>query len=82
MAAIEATFVRMASEFPVRTALFSFGPLVLAVLQLVNGHLHGIPIPYVGGFAALLIAFAVLITRYHLVTFRLTKLLEGRRDRP
>lgn len=81
MATDEATFVRMTRRFPVRTALFSFGPPVLALLLLANGYLHGLPILYVGGFAALLVAFAVFVTRYHLVTFRLMVLLSTYRDR-
>lgn len=80
MAATESTFLRMCREFPVRTALFSFGPIALALFQLANGYLHGVPVLYVSGFAVLLVAFAVLVTRYHLVRFRLSQLLDSTGD--
>jgi len=80
MTSDDATFGRMARKFPVRTAVFSVGPPVLAMLQLINSYLHGVSILYASGFAVLMVAFAVFITRYHLVAFRLTMLRENRQN--
>lgn len=64
------TFVRMAREFPVRTALFTFGLPVFALLQLLNGLLHGGSLPFIGGFLALTVACSVLLARYQLAVYR------------
>lgn len=68
----EVTYARMAATYPVRTAVFTVGPAVFAVVQLTNGYLHGAPLPYVGAFVALLLAFSVHVNRYHLAAFRRT----------
>lgn len=68
------TFSRMAREFPVRTGIFTFGPLILALAQLINSHLHGGSLVYTAVFAAVLVVYSVQITRYHLATFRRTTL--------
>lgn len=63
-------FVRMAREFPVRTAIFSFGLPVFACLQVVNGFLSNGSLVFIGLFAALLVAYSVQITRYHVAVYR------------
>jgi hypothetical protein len=68
------TFSRMAREFPVRTGLFTFGPLVLALILLANSHIHDGSLLYTIAFAVLLVAYSVQITRYHLATFQRTTL--------
>lgn len=66
-------FFRMAREFPVRTLLFTFGPLVFALLQLVNGYVNDASLPFTGAFALVVVAFAVLVTQYHLAKFRVSR---------
>lgn len=67
-------FVRMAREFPVRTGIFTFGLPVFALLQLVNGFVHGGSVLYIGVFAALAVVFSVMLTRYHVAIYRRKKL--------
>ncbi|QLG64296.1 hypothetical protein [Halorarum salinum] len=64
------TFLRMASEFPVRTGIFTFGLPAFALLQLVNGLVHDGSLPYIGLFSVLVTAYSVLITRYHVAAYR------------
>lgn len=74
-------FVRMASEFPLRTAIFTFGLPVFALLQLVNGFVHDGSILYIGGFSVLAVVFSVMLTRYHVAIYRRKKLTRvGRRS--
>lgn len=70
----EVSFWEMYSELPVRTTLASVGPVALAFAQLLNGYVHGVPVTHTGAFAAVMTAAAVLVTRYHLVEFRRSKL--------
>ena len=72
-----ATFRRMACEFPVRTAIFSFGLPVFACLQVVNGFVNDGALLLIGLFAALLIAYSVRITRYHVAVYRRKQLDSG-----
>ena len=67
-------FVRMTRQFPIRTAIFSFGLPVFAALQIVNGFLSGGSVPLVALFALLLVAYSVLITRYHVAVYRRERL--------
>ena len=67
------TFWEMFREFPGRTTVASFVPIVLGVAQLVNGYLHGIPTTHTAVFAVVMIAAAVMVTQYHLVTFHRMK---------
>lgn len=64
------TFFRMASEFPVRTGLYTFGLPVFALLQLINGFVHDGSLVYIGLFAALVVAFSVLLTQYQVAVYR------------
>ena len=69
-------FVEMARYAPLRTAIFSVGPPLWGLFQLVNAYLHDGVLLYVGAFAVAMIAFSVLVTRYHAATFRRTLLSE------
>lgn len=65
-----ATFVRMARDFPIRTAIFTFGLPVFALLQLVNGFVHDGSLLYIGLFSVLAVGCAVVLTRYHVAAYR------------
>lgn len=71
------TFVGMVQTFPVRTLLFTFGPLVFALSQVINSYVNDTSLLPTLAFGGLMVAFAVLITRYHLATFRLSRLIES-----
>lgn len=68
------TFIRMSREFPVRTSLFTFGLPVFALLQLLNGVLHGGSLLLIGSFVVLAIACSVLLTQYQLAVYRQQRL--------
>jgi len=68
------TFRELFSELPVQTGLFSFGPVLLGFAQLWNGYSHQTALSFHAMFAVVMVGFAVLVTRYHLVSFRLDKL--------
>ena len=63
------TFFRMAREFPVRTALFSFGLPAFALLQLINGVVNEGSLPFIALFAALVVAYSLQLTRYHVAAY-------------
>lgn len=65
---------RMAREFPVRTGIFTFGLPLFALLQVVNGIVYGGSIPLIGLFAALIVAYSVQLTNYHVASYRRQKL--------
>ena len=67
------TFFQMANEFPVRTGIYSFGLPVFALLQLINGYVHEGSLAYIGLFAALIVAFSVKLTQYHVAMYRREK---------
>ena len=64
------TFFRMAREFPARTGIFSFGLPLFALLQLINGVVNDGSLAIIGLFAALLVGYSVLLTRYHVAVYR------------
>lgn len=66
----DVTFTRMAAAYPVRTAIFTVGPLLFALVQLANGVFHDVPLWYVVAFVVLLLGFSVQLNRLHLATFR------------
>ena len=70
----DVSFRRMLRERPVQTSLFSFGPLVLAAAQLLNGFYFGNTLVYHVLFGIVMVAFAVIVTRHHLVRFRVRQL--------
>lgn len=67
-------FIRMAREFPVRTGLFTFSLPVFALLQLLNGILHGGSLLFIGGFVVLAIACSVLLAQYQIAVYRKQRL--------
>jgi hypothetical protein len=68
------TFLEMARVFPVRTGVFTFVPLLFALSQFANSYLYGGPILFTGGFAAVVVGYAVLVHRHHLAAFHRSKL--------
>lgn len=66
----DAGFAAMAREYPVRTALFTAGPLAFALVQFYNGVAHDVSLLGAGAVAVALLAFAVQVNRYHLAAFR------------
>lgn len=68
----EAGFLEMATAHPVRTSLFTLGPLLFALVQLYNGVAYDVSLLGAGAFALVLLAFAVQVNRCHLATFRRT----------
>lgn len=67
-------FFRMAREFPIRTGIFTFGLPVFALLQLLNGLVHGGSLVIIAGFAVLAVACSVLLTQYQLAIYRRKRL--------
>lgn len=70
------SFGKMARTYPFRTALFTLGPVVLGLAQFVNGYLNDGSLLVAATLLALMTAFAVLVTRYHLATFRIQSLTD------
>ncbi|WP_266080231.1 hypothetical protein [Haladaptatus caseinilyticus] len=68
------SFRELCRELPVQTGLFSFGPIVIGMAQLWNGYAHETAVSIHALFAIVMVGFAVLVTRYHLASFRLDKL--------
>ncbi|UPV76883.1 hypothetical protein M0R89_20665 (plasmid) [Halorussus limi] len=66
-------FFQMASDFPVRTVLYTFGLPVFGLLQLINGLVHDGSLVFIGLFAALLVAFSAVLTQYHVAIYRRKK---------
>lgn len=66
----------MCRAFPVRTALFTAGPLLVGLAQLLNAYVHGTGLIGAATVTGLLLVYSLLVTRYHLATFR-TRRLEG-----
>ncbi|MFB6141584.1 MAG: hypothetical protein ABEJ26_14260 [Halosimplex sp.] len=64
------SFWRMCRAFPVRTGIFTFGPLAVGAAQFCNAVAHGTNIRIVALIAALTVAYSVLVTDYHLSAFR------------
>jgi len=78
----ERPFFRMARAYPVRTFLFTFGPVAFALVQLANSYLNDASLVVTLGFAVVVVAFAVLATQYHLAQFRLSRVAQAEgRDR-
>lgn len=71
---IDLTFEAMARQFPARTGVYTVGPPVVGLAQLLNSYVHGVSLLYAGLFTVLLLAFSVVITRYHLASYRVTLL--------
>lgn len=61
---------------PAKSSLLALGPLALALGQLGNSYVNGISPTVSIGFAAVMVAFAVVATRHHAAEHRLRR-LEG-----
>lgn len=68
------TLARMGRQFPARTGLFTIGPVLFSLLQLLNCYLHGVSLLVAGGLSSVLVAYSVIVTRYHLAAFRRSEL--------
>lgn len=68
----EAGFAKMATVHPVRTSLFTLGPLLFALVQLYNGVAYDVSLLGASAFGLVLLGFAVQVNRYHLASFRRT----------
>lgn len=68
------TFRDLFCELPIQTGMFSFGPVFLGIAQLWNGYSHQTALSYHALFATVMVGFAILVTRYHLASFRLKRL--------
>jgi hypothetical protein len=68
------TLLDTARSMPVETALFSVFPVALAVAQLGIGVATELHVGYATVFAAVLVAYAVLATRYNRSIARLDAL--------
>jgi len=71
---IDVSLVEMFRELPVRSGLYTVGPLLLGVAEFVNGYVHQLQLVYPTLFAIVMVAFSVLVTQYHLVEFRIERL--------
>lgn len=65
---------RMARTHPVRTSVFSVGPILFGLLMLWNSYLNGGSLPFAALFLGVMAAFAAMATRYHLVSFRVRQI--------
>jgi hypothetical protein len=72
----KATFLEMAEEYPVRTIVFTFVPLLFTLLQIMN-YVHGGSLLLTGGFTLAVVVYTVLIHQYHLAAYRRAKLSPG-----
>lgn len=68
------TLAEMVRELPIRTALYTLGPICIALAQFVNGYVNDISLVVLFAFALVMIAASVFITRYHLTEYRVSKL--------
>ena len=60
----------MCRTFPVRTGLFTVGPVAIGLAQLLNATLNGAAVWVAVLATAVMCAFSVLVTGYHLAQFR------------
>lgn len=66
-------FVQMAREFPLRTGIFTFGLPAFALVQLCNGLVHGGSLLFIGAFAVVASACAVVLAQYQVAVYRLER---------
>lgn len=70
------SLVELFRATPATSSLLALGPLVLALGQLGNSYANGVSPAISIGFAAGMVAFAVVATRHHAAEHRLRR-LEG-----
>jgi hypothetical protein len=61
-------------EYPADAAVFTFGPLLVAVALMGNAAVHDLSLIYPATFAAALAAYSVLVTQHRLARARLSRL--------
>lgn len=59
---------------PTRSFLYTLGPLLIAAAQLANSYFNDLSLLYPAAFGAVMVAFSVLITRYHMLELRTIRL--------
>ncbi|ELZ19930.1 hypothetical protein C475_21569 [Halosimplex carlsbadense 2-9-1] len=64
------SFRQMCRATPFRTALFTFGPLLVGAAQVTNAFVHGSHLPLLAAVVAVTVLYSALVTRYQLATFR------------
>ncbi|RQG91297.1 hypothetical protein EA462_04735 [Natrarchaeobius halalkaliphilus] len=68
------SFVELFLTAPAKSALLGFGPIALALGQLLNSYLNGVSPAVAICFAAVMIGFAVIATGHHAAEVRLQSL--------
>lgn len=63
-------FLEMVRAYPVRTLIFTFGLPIFALVQLLNGYVNEAQVGIIAGFALLVLAYTVTLTRYQLAVYR------------
>ena len=54
--------------------MFTVGPVLLGLLQFFNSYLHDGSLLFAATFLGVMALFSAMVTRYHLVTFRVSEL--------
>ena len=67
---------RMVRAHPLRTGLFSVGPILFGLIQMVNSYVNDGSVLFAAFFLAVMAAFAAMATRYHVVSYRVQYLDE------
>lgn len=70
----EVTFASAFRESPARMAVFTLGPIVLAVAQLLNSVFAELALWASVSFAVTMVTYSVLYSRYHVAELRLRTL--------
>ncbi|WP_436344759.1 hypothetical protein [Natronorubrum sp. FCH18a] len=68
------SLVELFRATPATSSLLALGPLALAVGQLANSYVNGVSPAVSVGFAAVMVAFAVVAMRHHASEYRLRRL--------
>ncbi|MFC7143021.1 hypothetical protein ACFQMA_25310 [Halosimplex aquaticum] len=71
------SFEEMCRAFPIRTGLFTFGPLAVGAAQSLNAVAHGTNLWLVAIIAIATVVYSVLVTNYHLASFRRRTICRG-----
>lgn len=74
------TFASMCRALPVRTGIFTFGPIAIGFAQLWNAVVHDLSVLPVAAIALVMVVFSVLVTSYHLASFRRSTLTSSPAD--
>lgn len=69
-----ATIRELFRAAPMKCALLSLGPVLLAVTQLINSYVNGLSPVAAVAFAVAMVAFAVVATGHHAAEHRVRRL--------